>query len=80
MRECPFILPEARKCFAMTGLIAYWFDRSLARGIELQIFSYFAHPGTPKGWEGFSAYKKHFGVTEVSYPPVLWRLAGGKIF
>lgn len=80
MRECPFITLEARDCFAMTGLIDHWFAQSLARGVELQVFSYFAHSGTPKNWEGFSAHKRHFGVTEVEYPPVLYRFVWGKIF
>jgi len=80
MREGPFILPEARDCFAMTGLMDFWFSSSLARGVELQVFSYFAHPGTPKDYAGFSAFKRQFGIIEVAYPPHLWRLVGGKIF
>lgn len=80
MREGPFILPEARECFAMTGLMDYWFTLSLERGVTLQVFSYFAHAGTPKSWEGFSAFKRQFGVTEVAYPPVLYRFVWGKIF
>lgn len=80
MREGPFILPGARECFAMTGLMDFWFDYSLKRGVELQMFSYFNHPGSPKGWEGFSAFKRQFGIVEVAYPPLLWRIVGGKIF
>ena len=80
MREGPFILPEARDCFAMTGLMDHWFAHSLERDIELQVFSYFAHAGTHKSWEGFSAFKRQFGITEVAYPPVLWRFVWGKIF
>jgi hypothetical protein len=80
MREGPFILPEARDCFAMTGLMDFWFDRSLSRGVELQVFSYFNHAGTPKDWAGFSAFKRQFGITEVAYPPMLWRIVGGKLF
>ncbi len=80
MREVPFILPEARECFAMTALIDYWFARSLARGTALQYFSYFSHAGTPKSWEGFSAFKRQFGIVEVAYPPMLWRVVGGKLW
>ncbi len=80
MREAPFILPEARLCHAMTGLMDHWFARSQVLGIELQVFSYFAHPGAPKDWEGFSAFKRQFGVAEVAYPPVLYRFVWGKIF
>ncbi len=80
MREGPFILPEARECFAMTGLMDFWFARSLGRGVELQVFSYFAHAGAPKEFAGFSAFKRQFGVVEVAYPPMLWRVVGGRIF
>lgn len=80
MREAPFIHAEARKCFAMTGLVDFWFARSLERGIKLQYFSYFSYPGGPKSWVGFSAFKRQFGITEVAYPPMLWRVVGGKIF
>lgn len=80
MREAPFIHAEARDCFAMTALMDYWFTQSLARGTRLQYFSYFSHAGTPKNWEGFSTFKRQFGIVEVPYPPMLWRMAGGKLF
>jgi hypothetical protein len=80
MREGPFILPEARECFAMTGLMEYWFELSLKRGVELQQFSYFAHPGVPNTWEGFSAFKRQFGITEVAYPPILYKFVLGKLW
>jgi hypothetical protein len=80
MREAPFMLPQARDCHAMTGLVDFWFDLSLKRGADFLTFSHFSHPGAAKSWGGFSAFKRQFGVTEVSYPPVLWRFVLGKPF
>lgn len=80
MREAPFILDEARRTYAMTALMDYWFDLSLKRGTELQYVSYLSHEGSPKEWAGFSAFKRQFGLTEIAYPPILWRVVGGKIF
>ncbi len=80
MREAPFMLPQARNAYAMTGLVDFWFELSLKRGETFLTFSYFSHPGAASEWEGFSAFKRQFGVTEVAYPPVLWRLVSGKLF
>ncbi len=80
MREAPFMLMQARDSHAMTGLVDFWFELSLKREARYLTFSYFAHPGTKKDWDGFSAFKRQFGVTEVPYPPLLWRFASGKLF
>lgn len=78
--ECPFILPEAKKIYAMTALINHWFTESLARGVTLLVFSCFWHKGEPKSWKAFSLFKSHFGPTLVAYPPTLWKFVRGKLF
>jgi len=80
VRECPFILPEARKSYAMTGLMDHWFAESLRRGISTHLFTHFWHPGASKGWVGFSEFKSHFGLQYVAYPPELSRFVRGKLF
>ncbi len=79
VRECPFILPEARKTYAMTGLMDHWFKESLRRGITTHLFTHFWHPGASKGWVGFSEFKSHFGLQYVAYPPELSRFVRGKL-
>ena len=80
LRECPFILPEARECQAATGLMHHWFEESMRRGRTRLMFTYFRQRGDPRSWQGFSTFKSHFATDYVAYPPVLWRLVGGKFF
>ena len=78
--ECPFILPEAKKIYAMTALINHWFRESLTRGATALVFSCFWHKGEPKSWKAFSLFKSHFGPTQVAYPPTLWKFVRGKLY
>ena len=78
--ECPFILPEAKKIYAMTALINHWFTQSLKRGVTVLVFSCFWHKGEPKSWKAFSLFKSHFGPVQVAYPPTLWKFVRGKLF
>ena len=78
--ESPFILPEARKTYAMTALIDHWYAESLRRWIKYQVYNSFWQPGEPKDWKNFSAFKAQFGPTCVAYPPTLWKLVRGKLF
>ena len=78
--ECPFILPEAKKIYAMTALIDHWFKESLKRGVSLLVFSAFWNQGEPKSWKAFSLFKSHFGPQYVVYPPALWRFVRGKLY
>lgn len=80
VRECPFAYDEARHCFAMTGLMNYWFAYAQSRGAELLLFTHFWHKGESKEWKGFSEFKSHFNLTYVAYPPLLIRFVRGKIF
>ena len=80
MRECPFMLPEARECQASTGLMDHWFKECERRGISLLLFTYFWQPGESRSWRGFSTFKSHFATDYVKYPPVLWRFVSGKFW
>ncbi len=78
--ECPFILPEAKKIYAMTALINHWFTESLKRSVTLLVFSCFWNKGEPKNWKAFSLFKSHFGPRLVAYPPTLWKFVRGKLY
>lgn len=80
VRECPFILQEARQTFAMTGLVDHWFAHSQKNGTQLLLFTCFWQKGEPAGWHGFSEFKSHFGLSYVAYPPLLTRFVRGKFF
>lgn len=79
-REFPFILSEGKKIYAAVGLMDHWVRHSLGAGVELLVTASFWHPGEPKSWKGFSAFKAQFGYTYVAYPPTLWKFVRGKIF
>jgi len=78
--ECPFILPEAKKVYAMTALIDLFFNESQKRGVSLLVFNSFWSKGEPKSWKAFSLFKSHFGPQYVAYPPTLWRFVRGKLY
>lgn len=78
--RAPFILAEAKKLPVMTGLVDHWCKEMLARGIQTQVFTHFWQPGELPTWKGFSLFKSRFVTDLVAYPPILWRLRGGKIF
>lgn len=80
IRECPFMLAEARGTFAPTGLIDHWYQEALRRDTQVVQFANFYQKGEPKSWKGFSEFKSHFGATLVHYPPTLVRFVPGKIF
>lgn len=78
--ESPFILPEAKRVYAMTALMDHWFARAQAQGATLLVFNSFWRPGEPRSWKPFSLFKSHFNPTYTNYPPTLWKVVGGKIF
>ncbi len=61
---------------AMTGLIDWWFARSIARGCASVNFGDMSGPRTP--WFdpaiGYSNFKTHFGIHRVWRPRTLWRI------
>jgi len=61
---------------AMTGLIDWWFERSIARGYTNVNFGDMAGPHTPKFDPsiGYSNFKTHFGVYRVWRPRTLWKI------
>ncbi|MDE2078767.1 MAG: hypothetical protein KGI73_00065 [Patescibacteria group bacterium] len=79
VRECPFILPEARGTHAATGLMDYWFQEAATRGTRTLFSTDFWHPGEPRSWKGSSEFKSHFGFSYVAYPPLLWRFVRGRL-
>lgn len=76
--EAPFILPEAKKTYAMTALIDHWFASTLAHNMSQVVFSSFWQPGEASSWKNFSAFKSQFNPTCVGYPPTLWKFVRGK--
>lgn len=80
VRECPFILPEARSIYAATGLMDHWFREAHARGTRTLFSTDFWHPGEPRSWKGSSEFKSHFGFSYVAYPPLLWRFVRGVLW
>ena len=80
MYRVPFVLPEAKKICAMTGLVDHWFNHARSYGITTQIFTHFWQPGEPSSWKGSSEFKSHFITDLVAMPPLLWKWRRGKIF
>ena len=80
VRYCPFMLPEARHCYASIGLVDHWFAHAQKNGTQYLLFTCFWQPGDPKGWQGPAEFKSHFGLQYVAYPPELTRFVRGKIF
>ncbi len=80
VRFCPFMLPEARHCYASVGLVDHWFAHAQKTGIQYLLFTCFWQQGDPKGWQGPAEFKSHFGLQYVAYPPELTRYVGGKLF
>lgn len=80
MRECPFVLEEAKHTGVVTGIMDHWFRTARERGIQTLVFTYFWNPGEPKEWKAFSQFKSRFGLEYVAYPPTLWRFMPGKIW
>src|SRR3989344_1280062 len=80
VRYCPFMLPEGRLVYASTALIDHWYRDAQKKNSTTLFFTSFWHQGLPKSWKGFSAFKSHFGLQYVFYPPTLYRFVGGKFF
>lgn len=76
----PFILPEAARLHAGTALMNHWFAQARALGDAFAVTTNFWYRGQPKSWKGFSEFKSHFGWSYCAYPPMLFRLARGKLF
>ena len=80
VRECPFMLPEARDVYAATGLIDHWYQEAMMRNTKTLWYASFWFPGEPASWKGFSEFKSHFGLSYIAYPPLLWRFERGILF
>lgn len=69
-----FINPAARKLPYGVGLIHHWHVQSLVKGIRFLDFDQLWAPGESKSWEGFSNFKRQFGLRYIRYPKTLLRL------
>lgn len=71
-----FFLPEYGKLQAMTGLVDWWFARSLERGYHSVTFGDIVPPlHLPfDSAVGYSNFKTHFGVHRVWLPGSFWKI------
>ena len=54
--EVPFILPEAKRTYAMVALVDHWLAEARARGATLAVFNSLWQPGEPQSWAGVSLF------------------------
>src|SRR3989344_4400918 len=80
VRYCPFMLQEGRGVYASTALIDHWYREAQKKNSTTLFFTSFWHQGLPKSWKGFSAFKSHFGLQYVFYPPTLYRFVAESFF
>jgi len=74
-----FYLPPAIKTYAMTGLIAWWFERTREKNLALCNFGDMCGPRpSPFNKErGYSIFKTHFGIQRTWLPKSYWRISIG---
>lgn len=67
---------------ALTGIINWWYARSLERGYIACNFGGMAPPKQPPligvGGEGYSIFKTHFGIRRVWSPASFWKFTFGR--
>jgi hypothetical protein len=71
-----FYLPEAKKSYPMTGLVAWWFERTRSKGLRYCNFGDMCGP-TPlplSDSQGYSIFKTHFGVRRIHLPKSHWQI------
>jgi SAM-dependent methyltransferase len=67
--------PDAEETSVGHGLIDHWFRGSVERQIRFLNFALVWAPGDPKGWRGYSRFKRQFGPFLIRYPLPLVRIA-----
>jgi hypothetical protein len=73
-----FHLPLGREFGAGYGLIDYWYDWGLKRGIKILDFDNVNNlEHKPADWEGFSQFKRHFRLNYVKLPRLLLKITWG---
>jgi len=63
-----FINPEFKNTSAGVGLIDYWHQQALKNKIKFLNFGLVWKKGDPKGWKGYSKFKKQFNLYLIRYP------------
>ncbi len=74
-----FYLPPAVKTYAMTGLIAWWFERTREKNLAQCNFGDMCgpHPSPFSKERGYSIFKTHFGIRRTWLPKSYWRISFG---
>jgi precorrin-6B methylase 2 len=73
MHLVAFIHPKFEKTSVGTGLIDHWFQHCQAAGIRFPHFGLVWTPGDPRGWKGYSKFKRQFNLHLLLYPRPLIR-------
>lgn len=69
-----FINHEAKKTSVGVGLIDYWFQLSLQNKIRFLNFGIVWKKGDPRSWQGYSNFKKQFGLHLINYPRPFFKI------
>lgn len=68
-----FIHPKFQKTSVGTGIIDHWYAHCQKEGIRFPHFGLVWAPGDPKGWKGYSKFKRQFNPFLLRYPMPLIR-------
>jgi len=72
-----FIQPDAEAWSVGFGLIDVWFKHGIDHHLRFLDFDLFWAPGDPRGWKGYSNFKRQFGVRYIRYPNPLVKFVRG---
>jgi hypothetical protein len=76
MHLIAFTTEAGHEAPAGVGLMAEWFETSLAKGYKWLDLGNFWAPGEPKSWQGFSRFKSQFVTDWLMMPKPFTRKAG----
>ena len=66
-----FIHDQAKETPVGFALIELWLEHCKSNNIKYADFDILRAPGDPKSWQGYSDFKKQFGLQQIQYPPAL---------
>lgn len=69
-----FLSEEGKKNSVGVGLFDFWHKISLAKNLKFLNFGILWKEGDPKSWQGFSNFKKKFGVYEIFYTDICFKI------
>jgi hypothetical protein len=69
-----FTHPDFEKTQVGTGLVDHWLSHCQKSGIRFPHFGLVWTPGDPKGWQGYSKFKRQFNLYLLRYPAPLFRI------